>query len=935
MNKIVSLSTIAAWIVLAGCQEAVQKVDTSDVTDTLNAEVRKSPNDDRNYHYLTLENSLRVLLVSDRTTDKSAAALSVYRGSFHEPENKNGLAHFLEHMLFIQTEKYPEIDGFQTFVSANGGASNAYTAADHTNYFFDVRPDAFPEALDRWGHFFIDPIISADYASREKNAVHSEYQMQIKADNWRGFMVSKNALNPAHPGSRFTIGSLETLAGDIQADLLKFFDEAYSADQMGLVVLSNQSLDDLENLVRPIFGQIENKNLGTHTTTTPMYLKHQLPAMVDYQSQKQGANITYAFTIPTTRPHYRTKPEQYFANLIGHEGQGSLYQALSQRGWIESLSSGVSTYDDAQSVFNISIDLTPSGAKERDKVTDHLFQYIEMLQNSEPEEWLYDEQAIVAELEFRFQEKSRPTGFVYQMAPRLQHFPASDLLVSPYLMERFDAALIKQYLGYLNPKNVVIEYAAPDVETDSTEPWFGVPYKIERGPITRTATEVSFNLPPRNAFLPQDLLLKEADDKRIVLHNDIPGLKLWLDTDVSFGAPRANLRLQINVEGGFVSPAERGMAALYRRLVQDSLSELVYPAYLAGLSYRISVPDSGFEVAVDGYHDKQNELLREVLHALLHAELKADRFEFLKQALIKDWQNTRKERPYAQLMSTLQDTLRSGRWPREMLIESLDPVSLKDLTKWRNQVLAKVGVVGMIHGNVDTAGSEHLVKLLQDMLPLAETSVHKASARDIGQSALYEVTIDHDDSAIVLRVQDEDDSFESRARSMLGAQILRPEYFRELRTEQQLGYIVSANNQPVVRRSGLNFIVQSPAQSAAHLEKATLEFIDRFIPYFDAMQDDDFSQHKAGLIARLLEAPKNLAERSRLYWRDLTDGHITFDSRQQLAALVEALTKKEMATFFRDVRHKLDTQRLLIYSAGKFEDPPTEGKRLAHPTDSI
>ena len=62
---------------------------------------------------------------------------------------------------------------------------------------------------------------------------------------------------------------------------------------------------------------------------------------------------------------------------------------------------------------------------------------------------------------------------------------------------------------------------------------------------------------------------------------------------------------------------------------------------------------------------------------------------------------------------------------------------------------------------------------------------------------------------------------------------------------------------------------------------------------------------------------------------------MTFDSRQQLAALVEALTKKEMATFFRDVRHKLDTQRLLIYSAGKFEDPPTEGRRLAHPTDSI
>ena len=222
---------------LAGC--AAQKPDDALATpDAGPVSVRKSANDDRSYRYLELPNRLRVLLVSDPATEKAAAAMAVFRGSQHEPAERQGLAHFLEHMLFIQTHTYPEIDGFQTMVRANGGSSNAYTALDHTNYFFDVRPAAFDEALDRFAHFFIDPVLSPEYAAREKNAVHSEYQMQSRDDGWRGHMVGKQLVNPAHPASRFTIGSLETLDGDIHEDLLQFFEAALfgRSDGIGRIV---------------------------------------------------------------------------------------------------------------------------------------------------------------------------------------------------------------------------------------------------------------------------------------------------------------------------------------------------------------------------------------------------------------------------------------------------------------------------------------------------------------------------------------------------------------------------------------------------------------------------------------------------------------------------------------------------------------------------
>lgn len=70
--------------------------------------ITKSEDDDRLYRGLELENGMRVLLVSDPSTERSAASLSVGVGHMSDPDHIPGLAHFLEHMLFLGTEKYPD-----------------------------------------------------------------------------------------------------------------------------------------------------------------------------------------------------------------------------------------------------------------------------------------------------------------------------------------------------------------------------------------------------------------------------------------------------------------------------------------------------------------------------------------------------------------------------------------------------------------------------------------------------------------------------------------------------------------------------------------------------------------------------------------------------------------------------------------------------------
>lgn len=103
-------------------------------------EIRKSPNDPREYRYVKLKsNGLPTILISDKNAEKSGAALLVAVGSLTEPKEYLGLAHFLEHILFLGTKKYPDVANFTDFLEMHGGGANAFTGDDRTVYMMEVK----------------------------------------------------------------------------------------------------------------------------------------------------------------------------------------------------------------------------------------------------------------------------------------------------------------------------------------------------------------------------------------------------------------------------------------------------------------------------------------------------------------------------------------------------------------------------------------------------------------------------------------------------------------------------------------------------------------------------------------------------------------------------------------------------------------------------
>lgn len=64
------------------------------------------------------------------------------------------MAHFLEHMLFLGTKKYPIESSYKEYLTKNSGSSNAYTSIDETNFYFQCSNNALYGALDRFSDFF-------------------------------------------------------------------------------------------------------------------------------------------------------------------------------------------------------------------------------------------------------------------------------------------------------------------------------------------------------------------------------------------------------------------------------------------------------------------------------------------------------------------------------------------------------------------------------------------------------------------------------------------------------------------------------------------------------------------------------------------------------------------------------------------------------------
>lgn len=876
------------------------------ITQSWAEEIAKGPIDNREYAFFQLKNQLKVLLVSDPETERAAAALRVAVGSAQDPDDRMGLAHFLEHMLFLGTSKYPEADAYQNFISDNGGQHNAYTSSDHTLYFFDINAKQLPRALDRFSQFFIAPLFDEYYVSRERNVVHSEYQANLQNESRRSFDVYRDVINPMHPSAKFNVGSLQTLADApnnlVRDDLLAFYQAHYSSHKMILVVTGKESITELKVLATEYFEQVPLREQAIDEPQPVLpFAEDQLPLEIISQPLSELRQMSMVFRVPSTQAYYREKPLIFISHLLGHEGPGSVFSILKNEGLAESFSTGSSDNHDGSSDFYISARLTQDGVENRGKIRSLIFSAIDLIREQGVTQWRYQEKAALSALNFKYREKTQGLSTVRFLANSLAVYPAAEVISANYLLQNFDEELITQYLSYLHRDNMMVRSIYPGAPTDQVSQYYQVPYsvqsmtsEVEKTPESWLAT---LQLPEKNPFIPEDTQVFAQDKSISELSVKGEGqCQFWAKQNTHYGVPKAQISLRMQSPYVANNVKASVLNELYIGLLSDVLNEKKYAASIAGAFLWMQPNNKGMDIHLRGYHDKLDELLVLLHETMAIANFNEQRFQQVKTELIRHWRNQKKRAPYQQLYGQLVANLFKPYWSDTVKADKLAGLGLADLKAFLGRWRQDTCVQGMFYGNFDKALLETWRNQIDRfIMPASEfNQLDQVVKLNKDFSSYYFQDIDHGDTAVALYVQSPGDTLDDKAGMLLLRQLMQSPFYSELRTEQQLGYIVYMGGLRLKNVPGSVFIVQSPAANTQKIYNS----IKTFIAEFQQKIPQDISIYQKAVVALLEEKPNNLYSSADDLWRIIVhqQGKLAHDKR--LIEVIKSYTAEKLLKYY-------------------------------------
>lgn len=865
-----------------------------------------SPNDQNDYLSFQLANGLKVLVISDPTADKAAASMNLAAGSYHEPDAWPGLAHFLEHMLFLGTERFPEPDAYQNFISQHGGSHNAFTSAQDTNYFFDVQPNHLDASLERLAQFFIAPLLSPEYLEREVNAVHSEWSGTLQDDARLRLTALRQAFNPQHPAARFSAGNKESLDINnpkLRQALLDYYQTYYTTDRMTLVVLGKESTQELQTLVENHFSAIKTSKPTQNPSWPSLFAQDQLPAQVEYLPLRQQRQLQLLFPIPDQTANYYKKAASYLASLVGHEGEGSLLAVLKENNWATHLSAGTQMSNGNEALFSINIELTPTGDTNRDKILALVFQHLTLIKKQGVEAWRYQENAQLAANAFRFSEKNQASNLVTHLAINLARYPAKDVLRAHYAFDEFDPQLIHSLLDQLTPEQLLIVRTSPEVKANQTGQWLPAAFSLNKLNFNLTQTSLTTHLPSPNNYLPSDLSLKKgttAKQPQALIQKD--GMEVWQGLDTSFGVPRARLFISLQNPQVAKNLDDRLLARLAASWLNDQLNASAYPARLAGLNYDIYPHARGITLALGGFNAEQPRLVEQMLQELKNAQVNEQQFLRLQQRLKQNLQNQQKDRLVQQLIRQLyKDLLKPGGWHLEEQLTALDKLTSTKLTGFLSRFTENLYLQLLAWGNINQAETlalaEQVKHQLQPKLAAADLNLMQVGQIPPGQWH-NQLKLEHHDRALMLYIQAKNTSLEEEAQLRLLNQLQAAAFFHDLRTQQQLGYAVFSNNLPIMQQPGIFYYVQAPQHGPTYLAEAIETFLHKDKERLENLSSKDFQQHQRSLINNLLQEDQRLGERAQRLWREVGSQRQDFGHREALAAKVEQLSQQDFLNFY-------------------------------------
>lgn len=909
---------------------------------------------------IQLNNGLQAYLISDPNADQSAAALLVQVGSWDDPKAYPGLAHFLEHMLFLGTKKYPNESEYDRYIKEHGGSSNAYTTNDYTCFLFSIDNSAFTEALDRFSYFFKEPLFNPSGVNRELNAIDQEYAQNLDNDDVRQVFTLKAMANPEHPYHAFNIGNSSTLSKVSQEILKEWYLKHYSSHLMRLMIVSSLPLDQLKKMVVQDFSGIPNTQAQPTRNPLPLFSKTAADQMVYVEPIKNIRELTLVWDVPgNVQQTMESKPDSLISFVLGHEGTESLLAELKREELADALNCGSTWLGPNNQEIYLNIELTDLGVHQVDKVIERVFQALAILRQKGIPPYLFNEIQQMDKIHYQYPQREDAFGTLFKHTVWLNREDLTTFPLYSQVIQKYDPKAIEDLLKALTPDNCHIMVTAPSsmtgVKTDQTEPWLGVhyatvPIKQETLKKWQAATpHPQIDLPAPNPYIPEHLSLvqvfpEESSEvplwpKPSLIMDDVHA-KIYYAPDSNFQQPKVCWIFEIKTPAIDNGRAESVVLAdVFVKNALENLNTTTYSAAMAGLNFSIARTENGIALSIEGYSDKAHLLLDEILKKFLEP-ITEQNFKKFKDILLRDYQNAAKESPLQQASELFKEIIYKKYAGNKSKATALRRISFKKYNEFFEKLFKINYVEGLMFGNViqneakEAAASFYEV-LKGEAYPLSEQQKTEVIILPDDKGPFYlETKVDVKGNAAFLAIENPHFDFQKRAAQQILMQAMNEPFFAQLRTQQQTGYIVASAGEDIEKQLFDFFGVQTNTHDPRDLLARFELFIEGYLQELEKeIPPERFETFKKALVAKLQASAKNINEMGQLLNKIAFKYHADFDWMKKRIDSFNALQYQQFLTLSREFLGKTNKRRLGLLIKGNLpKDNQFSYTRLPLPT---
>lgn len=638
-----------------------------------------------------------------KTQGISSIVVLIESGSANEPKKFHGLAHLLEHVIFLGCKEFPEQDSFSQFISNNGGSDNGRTSLDYTFFDFNIENEHLSEALYRFSRLLKEPLFPEDGIAKELKAVNNEFELSQTSDGSRNFQILLNHSHPESKYNSFSWGSILSLNYEnhvLREEIMKYFKKFYCNDKIKICVYSKFELDVLQQFVEKSFGDL--KNWGDHlnpNNQTEYSLQTEKTILTTEISNLHDKNLNdlhrsyysgmyYVETVKNEhllilswalKPffhHNRTRAIYPIINLLNEEGPQSVCTFLKKGNLINSLYAYIDDDDCINSLFflfTIEIDLTEEGVDKWCEIIVEIFKYIDLIKESPGVPQFYLNQLkILSNMSFLYADEEHPACMIEKLAFLMTFVEPRDLILiyseiylewnQEYYKEILDQLVLNNCRFTLMTKK---ETFPQRITLSLEEKWFGTKYYKENLDDflisylqTLPKTVNRYNFPKENPYLPSKLEILPFPSPlenipKIIYSNDeenknpnhlTPKLKCWHYFDSKELKPKVCIEMIMIYRSINESLADQVNLEFFIEYFSEKFNEVIgFESSEAEICFEASpFEGKGISFSVYGYFDKMQIFLEKTINFFVKIcldDIESPLFYQIKNKTLKDLKN--------------------------------------------------------------------------------------------------------------------------------------------------------------------------------------------------------------------------------------------------------------------------------------------------------